>query len=101
MQKIQKLTLLTIFLITLNNCSNKKITPTDDRVIIKYVDINKTVPSELLVPTEAPSLSLLVDVELCNGKESALQYLKELYDAYYLNKEKILAIKSHLGGTDE
>ena len=90
------------FLITLNNCSNKEVTPTvDDRVIIKYVDINKTVPSELLEVVAPPSLSLLKDVEICGGKESALKYLKELYDAWFIGNQQIIAIKKHLVGAND
>ena len=89
-------------LITLNNCSSISATPpVDDRVVIKYVEVNRTIPFELLTPTDAPSLSLLEDVELCRGKDAALKYLKDLYDAYYINREKLFAIKLHVGGSNE
>ena len=91
MQRILKLTLLMIILITLTSCA---LCPEPKTVVVtKVKTVRLEIPAEYLVSTVPPSSLLLKDVKVIMGSEHLVSYLKELYDAWFGNSLKIKAIR--------
>jgi len=88
------LLILAILSVMLTSC-NKSCTLTPPKKEIEVVTkrIKQRIPSALLQVAPAPDAKMLKGVVIMSGEQNATKYLKSLFRAWYINANRIKAIK--------